>query len=296
MRIRWCANGLASGCGRRTRPPGGKRMAGSTNICAIRRRKARRRPSPTSPRSIRRSRMAAAPAGISRRWARCIRRAFAGGATNFMQSKSSARSEAIWRRFRGSSTNRSISQSRHWVRKDRAHVFAVAAFLLSIYGRPAEALPALRAALSLAGAAGNWINASIGASNLSESELLLGDIAGAIGSAARSVQYADQSDNDFRTVTARARHAAALHAAGRHDEAQALFADAERRQREQQPELPAALFTPGLSLATCCLSAASGRGSASARRKCSQGRQSDGSCLISRYMNSALGAPHWDWP
>src|SRR5262249_15440813 len=39
-------------------------------------------------------------------------------------------------------------------------------------------------------------------------------------------------------MTNRARHGAALHAAGRRDEAQALFADAERRQQERQPHFP----------------------------------------------------------
>jgi TIR domain/AAA ATPase domain len=115
MPIRSCANGLASGCGRRMRPPGGKRMPGYTSICATRREKGRRRRLPTSPRSTRRSPMAAVPAGTNRRWTKCGRRA-SSGATNIMRAGSWVLSEAIWRRFRGSSTNRLRFRPRHCAR------------------------------------------------------------------------------------------------------------------------------------------------------------------------------------
>ena len=68
--IRWCANGSASGCGRRTSRHGKPPMAGFTSTCATRPRKARRRRSKTSRRSIRPSPMAAAPAATRRRWTR----------------------------------------------------------------------------------------------------------------------------------------------------------------------------------------------------------------------------------
>jgi hypothetical protein len=74
---------------------------------------------------------------------------------------------------------------------------------------------------------------------------LLGDITGAVGSAARAVEHADRSGDYVQTVTKRARYGTALHAAGRRDEAQAVFADVERRQRERQPEYPVLYSSQG---------------------------------------------------
>jgi hypothetical protein len=121
---------------------------------------------------------------------------------------------------------------------ERAFVLSEAALSLSEYGRLAESLPPMRAALGLAEAADSRTNAAISASSLSESELLLGEVAGAVGSAARAVGYADQSGDGFQKMTKRVRHGAALHAAGRRDEAEALLADAESRQRQMQPGYP----------------------------------------------------------
>jgi TIR domain/AAA ATPase domain len=130
----------------------------------------------------------------------------------------------------------------------KAFVLNEAASGLTTHGRLAEALPARRAALQLCEEAGNWRNAAIAASSLSNSELLLGEIAGAVGSGARAVELADRSGVVFQKTVHRVRHGAALHAAGRLDEAQMLFADAERRQRKTRTGLPAALFAPGLSV------------------------------------------------
>jgi hypothetical protein len=121
---------------------------------------------------------------------------------------------------------------------DRSFVLSTAASYLSIYGRLEEALRAQRAGLRLWEAAGQWHQAAVGASNLSESELLLGEVVGAVGSAARSVELADRSGDDFQKMVNRVRHGSALHAAGRRNEAEALFADAEQRQRERQPDYP----------------------------------------------------------
>jgi tetratricopeptide (TPR) repeat protein len=68
--------------------------------------------------------------------------------------------------------------------------------------------------------------------------LRLGDVANAVGSAARAVKHADRSGDDALKMLERTRHGSALHAVGRREEAQALFADAEQRQRERQPEIP----------------------------------------------------------
>jgi hypothetical protein len=119
-----------------------------------------------------------------------------------------------------------------------AFVLSLAGLYLSIYGRLAEGLAARRAGLRLDEAAGNWHNAAGVAGTVSESELLLGEVGEAVGSAARAVELEERSDNQFRKILARTQHGAALHAAGRRDEAQGLFADAERRLQEFQPVYP----------------------------------------------------------
>jgi hypothetical protein len=84
----------------------------------------------------------------------------------------------------------------------------------------------------------DWRNASALASNLSAAELLIGEVAAAVASAEQSVAYADQSGNEFQMMGLRTTHAAALHAAGRLEEAEGLFADAEGRQEKRQPAYP----------------------------------------------------------
>jgi tetratricopeptide (TPR) repeat protein len=120
----------------------------------------------------------------------------------------------------------------------RSWVLSMAAFCLRGQGRLAEALPAMRVALRMHEDAEDWSNAAIGSSNLSEAELLVGDVASAVATAERSVAHADRSGDRFQMIVKRGTHAGALHAAGRRDAAEALFAEAERRQRERQPNYP----------------------------------------------------------
>jgi tetratricopeptide (TPR) repeat protein len=117
-------------------------------------------------------------------------------------------------------------------------VLAVAAFSLRAQGRFAEALPAMRAALRLDEDAQDWRNAAIRASNLSEAELLAGEVAAAVATAEQSVTHADRSGYEFQMLSNRTTFADALHAAGRREAAARAFADAERRQKKIQPEYP----------------------------------------------------------
>lgn len=116
-------------------------------------------------------------------------------------------------------------------------VLSVAAFTLRSQGRLAEALPAMRLSLKGEERAENWRNAAITASNLSQADLIVGNIASAITFAATSTEYADREANVFLMVIARTTHGNALHAAGRLKEARCLFGDAERRLKIEQPEL-----------------------------------------------------------
>jgi hypothetical protein len=86
-----------------------------------------------------------------------------------------------------------------------------AAFRLRALGRVTESLEPMRAALEMGVKQENWISAAIRASNLSELELTLGEVAGAVGDAAQSVTYADRSGDAFWRMGARTTHADALH-------------------------------------------------------------------------------------
>ena len=55
----------------------------------------------------------------------------------------------------------------------------------------------MRAALRMAEEAQDWKNAAIAASNLSETELLVGDIAAAAATAEKSVALADRAGDAF---------------------------------------------------------------------------------------------------
>ncbi|KAF0206299.1 MAG: WD repeat-containing [Gallionellaceae bacterium] len=117
-------------------------------------------------------------------------------------------------------------------------LFDEAGSALRAMGRLVETIEPMRAALEMAVKQENWKNAAIGASNLSELELTLGELNAAVSDAGQSVRYADQSGDVFWKMTARTSHADALHQAGRMGEANALFKEAESMQAKHQPDYP----------------------------------------------------------
>jgi tetratricopeptide (TPR) repeat protein len=121
---------------------------------------------------------------------------------------------------------------------DRAWVLSEASVGLRAQGRLQEALPAMRAVLQMLEAAQDWENAPNGASNLSQTELVFGDIPAAVATAEKSVALADSASATFWMMANRAVHAVALHCSGDQEKAAGLFANAERRQRESQPGFP----------------------------------------------------------
>jgi hypothetical protein len=96
----------------------------------------------------------------------------------------------------------------------------------------------MRAALRMSGEEVNWRNAAIDASNLSQTELRVGDVPGAMATAEQAVVHADRSGHEIQMLVNRTTHADALPAAGERDKAELLFADAERRQQKLQPAYP----------------------------------------------------------
>jgi len=121
---------------------------------------------------------------------------------------------------------------------DQSWVLSVAAFLLRAQGRFAEALAALHIGLWREKDAKDWPNAARTANNLSEAELLIGEVAAAVATAEQSVSHADRSGDKFLMMAFRATYANALHAAGRSEEAARTFADAERRQKKEHSAYP----------------------------------------------------------
>jgi len=83
-----------------------------------------------------------------------------------------------------------------------------------------------------------WERAAVIASNLSELELTLGEVAGSALDAEQSVTYADRSGVAFWKMGIRTTDADALHQAGRRAEAETRFREAEQMQAELQPYYP----------------------------------------------------------
>jgi len=120
----------------------------------------------------------------------------------------------------------------------QAWLLSQAAFRLRALGRLTEALEPMRAGLEMRIKQEVWKSAAIIASNLSELELTLGEVAGAVEDAEQSVTYADRSGDAFQPMVARTTHADALHQMGRRGEAEARFREAEQMQAERQSDYP----------------------------------------------------------
>ena len=121
---------------------------------------------------------------------------------------------------------------------DQAWLLNEAAFRLRALGRLTEALEPMRAGLEMRIKQEVWDEAARYAGNLSELELTLGEVAGAVGDAERSVTYADRSGDAFLRCVNHTPLADALHQAGRRPEAEARFREAEVLQAERQPAEP----------------------------------------------------------
>ncbi len=113
-----------------------------------------------------------------------------------------------------------------------------AGLYLRALGRLVEAAQPMQAALEAAIEQENWNSAASVASNLSELYLTLGDLAQALTYAQQSVDLADRSGDAFQREGKRTVLADALHQAGRLEEAEHLFREAEEMQKATQPQFP----------------------------------------------------------
>jgi hypothetical protein len=120
---------------------------------------------------------------------------------------------------------------------DQAWILNEAAYCLRALNRMAEARSPLRAGLEMQVKQADWESAAAAASNLSQLELLLGEVVAAQAMAAQTVDYAERSGNAFWRMASRAQLADALHQAGQ-AQAWQRFAEAEALQQERQPDYP----------------------------------------------------------
>jgi tetratricopeptide (TPR) repeat protein len=131
---------------------------------------------------------------------------------------------------------------------DQAVALNFAGFALRALGRLREAVEPMRANIDMNERLENWRSAAANASNLGELLLMLGDVGEAVAAAREGVAYADKSGDAFQRMINLSTLADALHQAGDTREAEALFTEAERLQKERQPELPRLYSLPGYRL------------------------------------------------
>ncbi len=126
--------------------------------------------------------------------------------------------------------------------RERRWVLHQASRGLYAQGRLGEALPPLRTVLHMAEEVQNWAYAEGVGSLVSELELLVGEITAAARTAEGFLANADRGENTFRREIQLASfstiHAEAVYAGGERQRAEGLFAAAERRQQQQEPERP----------------------------------------------------------
>jgi len=113
-----------------------------------------------------------------------------------------------------------------------------AALRLRALGRLSEAVEPMRVSRDMCLAQKNWKGAAIRASNLSELELTLGEVAAAVTDAEQSVDFADRSGEWGQRMIERTTLADALHQSGRRPDARERFCEAEAMQAEHQPRHP----------------------------------------------------------
>jgi tetratricopeptide (TPR) repeat protein len=120
-----------------------------------------------------------------------------------------------------------------------------AATCLRALGRLREALEPMRAGFAMLIKQQLWAEAAAACSNVSETELTLGDVAAAANTGALGVKDADRSGEAFRRLLTRSTHADALRQQGVEAAPRTLFETAEAIQKERQPAKPLLYSLPG---------------------------------------------------
>jgi len=114
---------------------------------------------------------------------------------------------------------------------DKSIVLNFVSFALRSLGRVPEAVPLAELALEGGIIRKDWRHAAVLAGNVCELSLLVGDVAQGIAYGRKSVELADRSVDEFERMTSRTTLADAFCQAGRTDEADALYREAEAMQK-----------------------------------------------------------------
>ena len=117
-------------------------------------------------------------------------------------------------------------------------ILNAAGFRLRALGRLSEALESMFAVDSFCAKHDDKEDSATIATNLSELQLILGDVEGALANAYRGMDYADQSGKWHRRRSERVVFANVLHQAGRIEQALGVFQQAERLQKVNESAFP----------------------------------------------------------
>jgi len=121
---------------------------------------------------------------------------------------------------------------------DKSWVLNEAGFRLRALGRLPQAAEPMQSGLNRFIVHKNWENASTAAENLSELYLVIGDLAQAAAYAQQGAELADRSTDSFRRIVSRSVLANAVFQRGGVSEAEATFREAEKMQKEREPQFP----------------------------------------------------------
>lgn len=121
---------------------------------------------------------------------------------------------------------------------ERMAVLHNAGYALRALGRMSEAGHLMERGLSLAVEEKNWANACRGAANLCELYLACGRLGEAASQVPSAVLYAHESKEEFRVMVIRVIEATIAHCAGKWEQAEAAFAEAEEMQKARRPLYP----------------------------------------------------------
>jgi tetratricopeptide (TPR) repeat protein len=122
--------------------------------------------------------------------------------------------------------------------KAEAFVLNQAGLSMQAVGRLADAVRMMQLSLEQIIAQEDWKNAAQVVGNLSRLRQDRGELSEALSYGQQSVELADKSGDAVKRALNRTTLAGVLHAAGRREEAAALFSEAERMQREDDPTRP----------------------------------------------------------
>jgi len=136
----------------------------------------------------------------------------------------------------------------------QAFLLNSASFSLRALGRLEEAVESMKGGVELIIKQRSWENAAMGASNLSELFLTLGNIREAKQYGEEGVRFADKSGNKFEKTVLKTTMADTLFQSGEIRKAKELFLEAEKMQKEDQPEFPLLYSLPGFQFCDLILS------------------------------------------